>query len=256
MLEDGEDEDEGKKIDEMENAIIEYLGEGEDITIASNPRPGNNFPPTVKFMVCMLSAATGVPYELLIFDYSGINYASTRVIRNDFAHQLKPVRKRHIRGMCNPIAKEFLDSAVLNGRIKLRGYFEHPERYQRFGWTLPGNELIDWLKESKAGISELGVGIRSPQELVSSRGRDFDDVVTETRLAIKKLKDAELDFLIPLIWKDNSLASANNPAAIEDQGKNGNGSKSLSPQEAAAMNSRILSIMDDMNDKIDDIATN
>jgi capsid protein len=263
---DDDDEDDTKKIDNMENAIIEYLAEGESIEIAKHNLPGGNFPPTVKLLVCLLSAATGVPYELLIFDYAGITYTSTRVIRNDYAHQLKPIRRRHIRGMMQPIATDFLDYAVFHNRIKLPNYWEQRHRYQRFGWTIPGTESVDWLKESKAAIGEMGVALRSPQEIVSMRGRDLDDVIRETQLAVQKLKDAKLEFLIPLIWQSPSLANANNPEAVEGQGPKGNGdlkkarqlaearaTNGMTQPEAIAFNRKISGLLEDMSHEINDL---
>ena len=226
-LDDGEGDDEGKKIDELENAIIEYLNPGEEIELAQNNRPGTNFPPTVKLILCLFSAATGVPYELLSFDYKGINYSSTRVIRNDFIQSLKPITNRFVRQFCKPGAIGFFDSAYLNGKIQLPNYMSNPMPYFAWEWQPPGVEMIDWLKESKARVNEMGVSLRSPQEIVKARGRDWEEVIKETAAAVKALKEAELDFLIPLIWQSPSLSVANNPAAVETQGgkNNGNGSR-------------------------------
>jgi len=248
LLSEGTDDDNGKMIDEMENAIIEYLNPGEKISIATNPRPGGNFPPTVKLILCMLAAATGVPYELLSFDYSGINYSSTRVIRNDLIQQLKPVIGRHVRQFCQPIVKTWLDVAVTFGGLDLPRYNTQPERFQKFIWQPPGAEMIDWLKESKARISEMGVSLRSPQEIIMSRGRDFDEVLAETKQAHDKIKTLGLDFLIPIIWQSKSLSVANNPAAVagQDNGGNGNG--------AGRMNTEILSALEDIADNLNDFA--
>jgi len=252
LLTEGTDEDEGKMIDEMENAIIEYLNPGEKINIATNPRPGGNFPPTVKLMLCMLAAATGVPYELLSFDYSGINYSSTRVIRNDFTQQLKTEIGRHTRSFCNPIARSFLDVAVTFGGLDLPRYNTQPERFQKFIWQPPGAEMIDWLKESKARISEMGVSLRSPQEIIMSRGRDFDEVLAETKQAHDKIKRLGLDFLIPIIWQSKSLSVANNPAAVasQDNGKNGNGEKRINA-EVSSIGPEILAALSDISDNLD-----
>ena len=63
LLAEGTGDDEGKKIDEIENAIVEYLEQGEDITIATNPRPGSNFPPTVKLMISLFSACPATRFR-------------------------------------------------------------------------------------------------------------------------------------------------------------------------------------------------
>jgi lambda family phage portal protein len=252
LLEDGEGDDEGKKIDEMENALIEYLSPGENITIASNPRPGGNFPPTVKLILCMLSAATGVPYELLSFDYSGINYSSTRVIRNDFIHQLKPVIDRHVRQFCNPVATSFLDAAVLYGGVSLPKYRLNKQRYAQFSWQPPGAEMIDWLKESKARINEMGVSLRSPQEIVLARGRDYEEVLKETKLAYDKIKEMGLDFLLPIIWKQSSTSVANNPAAVDGQ-DNGNGKGRMAEIAGLGLPEDVLIMLEDMADNIESL---
>jgi lambda family phage portal protein len=254
LLEDGEGDDEGKKIDELENAIIEYLNPGESITLASSPMPGANFPPTIKIMICMLSASTGVPYELLSFDYSGINYSSTRVIRNDFIHQLKPVIGRHIRQFCNPVAASFLDAAVLYGGLSLPKYRLNKQRYAQFMWQPPGAEMIDWLKESKARINEMGVSLRSPQEIVLARGRDFEEVLKETKLAYEKIKELKLDFLIPIIWKQSSTSVANNPAAVEGQ-DNGNGKGRVAALSGLGLPEDVISMLEDMADNIESLTS-
>jgi lambda family phage portal protein len=251
-LDDGEDEDEGKKIDELENAIIEYLNPGESIEIAQHNLPSSNVPPTVKLIICMLSAATGVPYELLSFDYSGINYSSTRVIRNDFTQQLKQPIARHIRQYCKPIADKVIDSAFLHGGINLPGYISNPLRFRRYDWQLPGSEMIDWLKESKARISEMGVSLRSPQEIVGSRGRDFDTVLKETAQAVQKIKDAELDFLIPIIWKSTSTSVANNPAAVDKQ--NGNGKRGNIRINTSNYETEIMDMLQEVIDNVADLS--
>ena len=211
LLTDGTGDDAGKKIDEIENAIIEYLSQGEDIKIATNPRPGSNFPPTVKLMISMFSATTNVPYELLSFDYSGLTYSSSRVSRNDFVHYIKPVVVRHIRRFATPTFKPFLESAVMNGRLTLPGFFANPAPYYKAEWQPPGMESIDPLRESKATISEIDALIRSPQEVALARGRDYQTLIQEIKRAKQLQKDAGLEVVI------DSTSTANNPAAVAGQ---------------------------------------
>ena len=253
-LDDGTGVDEGKKIMELENAIIEYLGQGENIEIATNPRPGTNFPPTVKLILCLFSAATGVPYELLSFDYGGINYTSTRVIRNDFIQSLKPITRRFEKQFCNPVGREFFSGIHLRDRVRLPGYMQDPQKYFKWEWCPPGTEMIDWLKESKAKISEVGVSLRTPQEILKARGRDWGDVVKETAAAVKQLKEAKLDFLIPIIWKSNSLASASNPAAVSKQNSNGN--RALIEAHAPGVAPEVIDMLEQIMDSIQDISNN
>jgi lambda family phage portal protein len=201
----------GKRIEGLENAVIEYLGFNETVELASNPRPGANFAPFVRLILCILSIATGVPYEILSGDYSTMNYSSGRMVRNDFAHSLRQISGRHIRHYCKPIFNEFLEYSVLSGRLSLPGYMNNPVNYRRAEWIPPGMEPVDPLKEVKARAEEVKAGLRSPQEVVGARGRDLEDVYREIAEAKALQKDYDLDF------QQINTALANNPAAIENQ---------------------------------------
>jgi len=202
------DPDTGQKIEEMQNAIIEYLRPGEDVTIASNPRPGTNFPPFIKLILRMVAITAGAPYELLSGDYEGFNYSTGRTSRNDFAHQLRPIAVRHIRHFAQKTFIPFMDSAVLAGRLQFPGYFTNPIPYLRCEWQPPGMESIDPLRETKARIDEVNALLRSPYEIAKSRGRDLEDIYKEIKMA-KELAE-EYD----LTGQEVSTALANNPAAL------------------------------------------
>lgn len=204
------------KIEELENGIIEYMRLGESVTLASNPRPSSNFPPFVKLILGMLSVATGVPYELLSGDYQGLNWAVSRVVRNDFAHLLRPVAARHIRHHSMPIFSSVLDSAVLSGRLQLPGYWQNQRPYLRSEWQPPGMEPVDPLRETKSNIDEMKSGLRSPQEIAARRGRDLEEIYKELAAAKKMAEKYKLTL------EEVSTAMANNPAALES-GKNSRG---------------------------------
>lgn len=204
--------EQGTKIEGLENATIEYLGFNETVELASNPRPGANFAPFVRLILCILSIGTGVPYEILSGDYSSMNYSSGRLVRNDFTHTLKQVSGRHIRHFCQPTFREFMDYAVLSGRLPLPGYMENPLPYLRGTWVPPGMEPVDPLKEVKARAEEVKAGLRSPQEVAALRGRDLEDIYRE--IAEAKAMAEEYD----LTFGEICTATANNPAAVEKQG--------------------------------------
>lgn len=208
-----QDQTTGRRTDEMENAIIEYLRPGETINIASNPRPGDNFPPMVKLILTMLCVTTGCPYELLSGNYEGMNYSVGKMVRNDFSQHLRPVATRHIRQFCDPIKRAFFDSAVLAGRLPFRDYFTNPLPYQRGEWQPPGMEPIDQSRETKSMLDQIKGGLRSPQEIVKARGRDLEDVYREIKAAKDLAESMDITFDLSAI----STALANNPAALEKQ---------------------------------------
>ena len=207
------DSDTGQKIEEMENAIIEYLRPGEDVKIASNPNPGTNFPPFVKLILTMLSITTGVPYEIISGDYQGLSYSNGKIVREDFKKSLVPLQTRHIRHFCKPTLRGFMDSAVLSGKLSFPRYFTNPAQYLKAEWQIPGMASLDPLRETKANVDKLDRNLISPQEHAKARGRDLEDVYRE----IKAAKDLQKKYGI----KDKPISTsvANNPAAITGEDK-------------------------------------
>ncbi len=211
----GESEDndlQQRRID-LENAIIEVLRPGEKLDLTGNPNPNPNHPEYVRGLLCMLAVTAEVPYELLSGDYTGFNYSTGRISRNDFAQQLKPVCTRIVRHFGLPTLRPWFEAAVLSGALRLPDYFSRPRFWERHVWQPPGMESIDPGRETKAMINQVKALLRSPQEIVRARGRNFEDVVNEIAQAreLAETKGLSLDFSEP------STADANNPAAVEKQ---------------------------------------
>jgi lambda family phage portal protein len=195
----------------LENAVLEYLRPGEKINLASHNRPGNNFDPFVRLVLRMLSVTTGVPYELLSADYSGINYSTMRVCRNDLTQILKVHHGRMTGHLCTPVFREVLRQSVLSGRLSLPGYWADPTRYSQAKWVSTGMESIDPLKETKAHVDQLESLLRSPQEIAAARGRDYEELLDEIKEAEGMIAERGLS------RGEVSTALAGNPAVIEEE---------------------------------------
>jgi lambda family phage portal protein len=207
----GMDTSTGKPIEQLENAIIEYLRPGEKINLQGHNRPGDSFVPFTKLILSMVAVSTGVTRELLTGDYDGINYSNLRGIRNDFMKSVAPLQQRHIRQFCQPVFRAFLESAVMSGRISLPGYYTNPYPWQECTWQPPGVESIDPLREGKAHIDQISSLLRSPQEITASRGRDYEEVLNEIAEA-KRM--AESRGLYPA---DAKTALASNPSTVSPE---------------------------------------
>jgi len=202
----------GKPIEMLENAIIEYLNPGEEITIQSHNRGGETFQGFCRFVLRLIAITADIPYEILSGDYNGMGYISLRVGRNDFAQQLAPIQSRHVRHFCQPIFRKVMDRAVLQGRLDLPGYWMDPWRYQRGVWICPGMKAVDPLREIKAAIESIKAGLSSPQEYIMERGGDPDQVLSDISAWRVACTEEGLDF--DAMLGSVKTAMANNPAAI------------------------------------------
>lgn len=200
-----------QQIEEMENAIIEYLRPGEEVNIAQHNRPGATFAPFVRLVLTMLSITTGAPYELISGDYSGLNFSTARIVRNDFTQQLRPISVRHIRQFAMPILKSVIDMAVLSGKLTLPGYWQDPRRYLECEWTPPGMDAVDPLREAKSQIEAISYGLKSPQEVARERGRDLEEIYNEIKAANEMAEAMGLEF------EQAKTPVKSNPAAIMEE---------------------------------------
>lgn len=197
-----------QRIDELENAVIEYLNPGEKITLASSPRPGSGFEPFVRFILRMLSITTGVPYDILSGDYSQANYSSSRLARNDFSALIATRQRRRVRHLCQPALAEAMDAMVMAGRLELPGYWRDPWPWLEGRWTVPGLPPVDPLKESKAQRDQIDATLCSEIETAAARGRDYEEILDEIARA-KQLREER-----GLVAEQASTATASNPATI------------------------------------------
>lgn len=227
------DSDTGQQIEELENAIIEYLRPGESIKFPTTQNPGEAFTPFVRLILTMLAVSTGIPYELLTGDYSGLNYSVARTVRNDFGQTLKRTQSRHIRQFCQKTIQPFFDVAVMANKLSLPNYFQNPWQWQKCEWQPPGMESLDPLKETKARIDEINYKLRSPYEIAKARGRDLEDIYREFAQA------KELAEQYGITVEETSTALANSPSAILNSGKNGNGNNG---NRSADLDSLVFSV--------------
>lgn len=237
-------EENGKKIEQVENAIIEYLRPGEKINFKDSNRPGSSFEPFVKFVLRLMAIATSTSYELLSGDYSGLSYSNLKAIRNDVIRGFKPHIARHRHQFCRRAQRWFMDFAVLEGRIDLPDYWSLRHIYQRGLWLPPGYESIDPLREGKADREALDSMLRSPQELAASRGRDYEEILDELALA-KKWEDER-----GLFRSQSSSTSKNNPAALgasEEQDADGDARSAVS----RASSEEIMDLLYEILDRVD-----
>lgn len=213
----------GRRIEELENAIIEYLEPGENIEIKSHNRGGETFQAFCKFLLRLIAITRDLPYDLLSGDTSDVDYSSLRVSRNDFAAALAPDQQRIISQFYKPVFRKALGEAVLRGRVSLPGYWSDPWSFERALWIPPGMKPVDPLREFKAKVEAIKSGLISPQQAIMEMGGDPERTLAEIAAWNAMCREYGLDFSASLAGV--STSGANNPAAMDgdDADRSGRG---------------------------------
>ncbi len=201
-----------EKIEELANGIIEYLRPDEDIELASANRPGQTFQPFVRLLLTMLAVTTGVPFELISGEYTGLNFSTAKIVRNDFAQQLRPISMQHIRQFGMPTIGPAIDYAVMSGKLYLPNYWKNRRRYLEGEWQPPGMDAVDPLREAKSQIEAISFGLKSRQQVARERGVDLEDIYKDQRADLDMQEEYGLNLTAA---KTNA---ANNPAAVNKEG--------------------------------------
>lgn len=198
-----------KPIEDLENAIIEYLRPGEKVNLQKTDPASETFDPFTRFVLRVVGIATNCSYTLLSGDYSQGSYTTMRMERQDMLKLFAFPQFRHVQHLAAPCVNEAIYWAYMTGKLKLPANFAaNPRPYYRGVYIPPGMEPIDPLRESKANNDEMTAGVRSPQEVVGRRGRDLEEVYDEIAEAKEMAEERGLTL------GEVSTALANNPAAL------------------------------------------
>ena len=206
--------DDVKKIEYLENGIIEYLRTGETVQLASAPqRVVDSFDRFTSFVLRMIGLTIGVPYEVMSGDYQGINYSTSRMSRQDYNVFLEPERFWMDQHFNRPIFKKWLEIEALKDPETFKDYFVNPWRYEPADWIPAGMPSPDPLKEGKADIDAIEAGLLAPQDVILARGDDPERVVKKR----KEWKELEKQNGVESSPGKVSTATQTNPDALEDE---------------------------------------
>ncbi len=183
----------GQFIESLEPGMIKHLMPGESITSFNPQRPGSSFEPFVDRILKAISAALGLPYELVAKDFSKTNYSSARAALLGGASlfpdasgmagaEILPAGLGHVAGR-----------GVFKGRDFGRDFYEKRQRWTGASWIAPGWEWVDPLKEAQAAEVGLRNGIVTYSDLYAQDGKDWEECFEQRKREQEKMKKLGLE---------------------------------------------------------------
>ena len=179
-----------QRLEALEPGMIDYLGLNQDIVFAKPERPGTTFDQFVQRILRMIGAALGLPYELVLKDFSQTNYSSARAALLQAYRVFQVWQKMIVDHLCQPLYELLLEEAWLRGELVAPGFESRQWEYTRAAWIPPGWKWVDPQKESKADEIAVQMGFKSRAEVAAEQGKDWEE--TAEQAAREKRKYEEL----------------------------------------------------------------
>jgi len=163
----------------LEPGTLRRLPQGDDIVFSptSDMESLNGF---LTHMARSIASGAGCPHELVTGDLSQVNYSSAKLGLEAFRRRCKAIRSSVlVSRLLAPSWERAITLEVLSGRLNAPDFERGAEFYFDVSFMWPEWASLDPAKETRAEVEALNAGLRSRQEIVSSRGRDIEDVDAE-----------------------------------------------------------------------------
>jgi len=179
----------GKQVEELEPGMIEYLSPGETIAAFNPNRPGGSFEPFVNRILRAISAALGLPYELVAKDFSQTNYSSARAALLEARRYFRVRQEWIAKKLCQPVWEMLLEEAWLRNQLPATNFYEQRLDWTRARWIAPGWSWVDPLKEVQASKLAMEIGVSNLSDECASQGKDWEENLEQQAREEEKRKE-------------------------------------------------------------------
>lgn len=156
------------------------LDPGEKLEAINPARPYSGFDPFVVAVCRQIGAGLGLPYELLVMQFTA-SYSASRAALLEAWKRFTVGRAWLAAGFCQPIYEQWLEEAVLRGYVRAPGFFDDAlvrAAWCRAEWIGPTQGQLDPTKEVEAAARRVAEGFstrtRETRELTGGDWWDFN----------------------------------------------------------------------------------
>jgi len=180
------------RLQQMEPGLVYYNEQGDEVSFVDPSRSAEGFEPFFRSTIRTICACLGIPYELVMKDFSQTNYSSARAAllegRRVFTHWRKWLAAK----LCQPVYEMVLEEAFLRGLFDAPGFYERRWAYCRGLWIGGGWGWVDPVKEIEASKMAIDYNLSTLADEAAANGKDYEDIIQQRAREKGKLKDAGL----------------------------------------------------------------
>jgi lambda family phage portal protein len=205
-----ETDTEGKRLQHVEPGLISYLAPGEAVNVVDPKRGGETFNSFVEGLLRIIGISLGLPYELLVKDFSKTNYSSARAALLEGRRMFLGWRKWFAGKFCQPIWELVLEEAYLKGLFPAPRFYQNKTEYCRAAWIGGAWGWVDPIKEVDSDKKAIDYAFTTLADVCAAQGRDWEEVAEQRAREQSRLED--LGLMVP----EGTGPEENNNAKTEE----------------------------------------
>jgi lambda family phage portal protein len=155
-------------------------------------RPAPQFSSFVETVLRQIGNAMGLPYELVMKDFSKTNYSSARAAMLEAWRNFMNRRTQLATYWCAPVYALWFEEAVNAGLIDAPNFYDLMPYYLRAKWIGPGRGQIDPVKEAEGAQIRMSSMISTLELECAEQGLDWQEVLEQRALEQNRLKELGL----------------------------------------------------------------
>jgi len=163
----------------LQGGAVIPLYPGDKLSPFTPSRPAIQFNVFVETVLRHIGTALGLPYELLLKDFSKTNYSSARAALLEAWRFFRSRRHWLAAYWANLVYELWLEEAVNAGLVDAPEYYENRYAYARAKWIGPGRGWIDPVKEAQAAQLRMEAGISTLEDECAEQGLDWEEVLEQ-----------------------------------------------------------------------------
>lgn len=216
----------------LESGMIAALFPGDKVESFLPARPASAFDAFVTSVLRHIALAYDLPYEMLVKDWSRLNYVTARAALAEAWRSFLRRRDWLATSWMDPWYGLWLEEMVNAGEIDAPDFYARRAAYQRCRWIGPGRGTLDPVREAQAAQLRVDSRISTLEDECAELGRDWTEVLEQQ--ATERARMAELGL------PDHSAVRAANPIPpAQDSAPAGDGNgdgaqPGADPQDAGA----------------------
>ncbi|BEP32527.1 MAG: hypothetical protein WBIAU2_07540 [Wolbachia endosymbiont of Drosophila biauraria] len=179
ILGEGESNEQGVALSGLEPGTMQLLDPGEDIKFSEPSDVRGSYEAFMRQQLRAIAIGTGITYEQLTGDLTGVNYSSIRAGLIEFRRRCAMLQHNiMVFQFCRPVASRWLELAVLCGELSIDKKVAKAAK-EEVKWIPQGFDWVDPLKDQQVQQMAVRNGFKSRSEVVSELDYNVEEIDQE-----------------------------------------------------------------------------